>query len=167
MNTADAGKAAVDEGDHWRTYRKLVGNWKGRLDDRFGQGSGQRKYELIFDDQFLIGWHTSVRLPQELSPDGDFHQELSIYSYDADRSAVVLRQFIIEGFVLRFSCDSQPMRFVCASEDIENGPEMRARLTIDFENDYRFLETFELAGPGEELQPFTEVTFTRVPSLEE
>ena len=77
---ADAQEGALDEGDRWATYRMLVGTWKGKLDDRFGQGSGQRKYELIFDDQFLIGWHTSVRIPQELSPQGDFHQELSIYS---------------------------------------------------------------------------------------
>jgi len=58
------------------------------------------------------------------------------------------------------------MRLVCVSESIENGPEMRARLTIEFENKYRFSEKFELAGPGEDLQLLTAITFTRVPSLE-
>ena len=38
---------------------------------------------------------------------------------------------------------------------------------IEFENNYRFTEIFEMAGAGEELKPFTAVTFTRVPSLEQ
>jgi hypothetical protein len=160
-------KVAVDEDDRWATYRLLIGTWQGQLDDRLGQGTGQRNYEFIFDDQFLVGWHTSVRLPQELSPDGDFHRELSIYSFDVGRNTVVLRQFINEGFVLQFTCDGKPMQLVCVSENIENGPEMRARLTIDFENKYRFTEKFELAGPGEDLRPLTAITFTRFPSLEE
>lgn len=160
-------EVSVDADDRWATYRLLTGTWEGHMDDQLGQGSGQRKYELIFDDQFLVGWHSSVRLPQELSPHGDFHQELSIYSFDVGRNTVVLRQFIIEGFVLQFACDSKPMRFVCVSENVENGPEMRARLTIEFKNKYRFSEIFELAGTGEDLRPFTAITFTRAPSLEE
>jgi hypothetical protein len=160
-------EVSVDDVDRWATYRMLTGKWEGQLDDRFGQGSAQRKYELIYDDQFLVGRHTSVRLPQELSPQGDFHRELSIYSFDVGRNTVVLRQFIIEGFVLQFTCDSKPTRLVCVSENIENGPEMRARLTIEFENKFRFSEKFELAGPGEDLQLLTAITFTRVPILEE
>lgn len=160
-------QASADEHGRWATYRWLVGAWEGQLDDRFGTGSGHRKYELIFDDQFLVGWHSSLRLPQESSPEGDFHRELSIYSFDADRNTIVLRQFLIEGFVLQFTCNSEPMRLVCVSENVENGAEMSARLTIEFENKFRFSEKFELAGPGEDLQPFTAITFTRVPGLPE
>lgn len=160
-------EVSVDKDDRWATYRLLIGTWAGELDDRLGQGLGQRKYELIFDDQFLVSWHSSVRLPQELSPKGDFHKELSIYSFDANRDTVVLRQFLIEGLVLQFTCNSKTMQLICVSENIENAPEMSARLTIEFENKYRFLEKFELARSGEDLQQFTAITFTRVPSLEE
>ena len=59
------------------------------------------------------------------------------------------------------------VRLVCVSENIENGPEMSARLTIESDNNYSFSEISELAGPGEDLQPFTAITFTRVPGLSE
>lgn len=162
----DSGEPA-DKSGHWADYRLLAGTWEGRMDDRFGRGSAKRNYKFIFDDMFLVGWHTSVRQPQELSPDGDFHRELSIFSFDDERDSVVLRQFLIEGFVLQFVCESKRMRLTCVSEHVENGAEIRARLTIEFENRYKFSELFELASGGEELRPFTAITFMRMPSLRE
>lgn len=43
-------EASVDEEDRWAIYRLLTGTWEVQMDARLGQGSAQRKYELIFDD---------------------------------------------------------------------------------------------------------------------
>jgi len=153
--------------DAWAAHRLLPGRWEIEIDGRLGQGTGNRHYEFIFNDQFLIGRHASIRLPQEQSPEGDYHRELSIYSFDSERDTIVLRQFIVEGYVLQFTCDTEPMRIVCETESIENGTGMAARMTLEFANPYRFSEVFELASPGEELQVYFKNTFTRMPSLED
>ena len=129
--------------------------------------TGNRHYEFIFNDQFLVGRHASIRLPQELSPKGDYHRELSVYSFDSERDTIVLRQFIIEGYVLQYACETEPMRFVCVTENVENGTGMAARMTLEFESPYRFSEVFELADPGKELQVYFTNIFTRIPSLED
>ena len=69
--------------------------------------------------------------------------------------------------MLQFTCKDEPMRIICVAKNVENGPGMKARLTIQFDTVFRFSEIFELAGPGEELMPFTAITFTRVASLSE
>jgi hypothetical protein len=153
--------------DPWVAHRKLPGTWEAEIDGRLGQGTGYRRYEFIFDGQFLVGRHASVRLPQELSPDGDYHRELSVYSFDSDRQTLMLRQFIVEGYVLQFTCETEPLKFVCETEKIENGPNMAARMTVEFESSYRFTENFELANPGEELQSYLTISWTRVPSLDD
>ena len=153
--------------DAWAVHRLLPGRWEIKIDGRLGQGTGNRHYEFIFNDQFLVGRHASIRLPQEQSPDGDYHRELTIYSFDSERNTIVLRQFIVEGYVLQFTCETESMRFVCVTENIENGTGMAARTTLEFTNPYQFSEVFELAGPGEELQVYFKNTFTRMPTLED
>jgi hypothetical protein len=106
-----------------------------------------------------------VRLPQEKSPAGDHHRELAVYSYDRERGTIVLREFMLEGYVLRSTCETEPRRFVCTAESIESGPGMQARLTVEISDAYSFDETFELASPGEELQVYFTNTWTRVPDL--
>ena len=162
----DAPDNATKE-DPWVAHRLLPGNWEADIDGRLGQGTGLRRYEFIFNDQFLVGRHASIRLPQELSPEGDYHRELSVYSHDSERDTIVLRQFIIEGYVLQFSCETKPSGFVCVTEHIENGNGMAARMTVEFENAYRFSEIFELANPGEDLEVYFTNTWTRTPGLED
>ena len=58
------------------------------------------------------------------------------------------------------------MRIVCSSESIEGGAGMKARKTLEIESPYRFVETYELASPGQELQTYFENTWTREPALE-
>ncbi len=160
-------RETVGKKDAWAPHRLLPGRWEIEIDGRLGQGTGNRHYEFIFNDQFLVGRHASIRLPQEQSPEGDYHRELSVYSFDSERDTIVLRQFIVEGYVLQFTCETEPMRFVCTTENIENGTGMAARMTLEFANPYRFSEVFELANPGEELQVYFTNTFTRVPSLDD
>lgn len=151
--------------DHWGPLALLEGSWHGEVDGRLGKGSGVRRYEFLYDRLYLVTRHSSVRLPQEDTPGGDHHREFTVYSYDRERDTVVLREFNVEGFVLEYDCDVAEKRVVCASSRIENGAQMRARMTLAIDNRYRFEETFELAGPGEELAYFLTVRWTRTPDL--
>ena len=153
------------EPDPWEPLRLLEGTWEGAIDGRLGQGAGRRRYEFILDGLYLLSRHASVRLPQEKSPVGDDHRELAIYSFDRERGTIVLRQFVVEGFVLRYACEVEPRRFVCTSESVENGTGMRARLTVEISNRYRFEEVFELASAGQELEVFFTNRWTRIPDL--
>jgi hypothetical protein len=160
-----AGEEQAAKPDPWEPFRYLEGTWEGAIQGRLGEGVGQRRYEFILDGLYLVSRHASVRLPQEKSPKGDYHRELAVYSFDREREAIVMREFIVEGFVLQYLCQVEPKRFVCTSESVESGPGMRARLTVEVSHRYRFRETFELASPGQELEVFFTNSWTRVPDL--
>ena len=156
---------AAAEGDPWRLLRMLEGRCEGTIDGRLGTGTGVREYELILDDTYLKFEQASVRLPQEKSPAGDHHRELSVFSFDSARQTLVLREFMVEGFVLTSTCETEGTRIVCTSERVESGPGMRSRLTIEIIDAYSFAETFELASPGEELAVYFTNRWTRIPAL--
>ena len=161
-----AQEEAAQPEDPWAPFRLLVGSWEGAIDGRLGSGTGVREYELILDGNFLLSRHASVRLPQEKSPGGDHHRELSIFSFDQEREQVVLRSFMVEGFVNEYACEVEGLRFVCATENVESGSGWRARVTIEIHDPYSFDETFELASPGQELAVYFTNTWTRSPALE-
>ena len=167
-----AGQSMADNGDPqdsdpWQVFRLLEGHWSGEIAGRLGTGQGVRRYRFIHDGTFVEMRHTSVRPPQEKSPRGDHHKELAIFSYDRDREALILREFLVEGFVNQYVCDVEPTRFRCTTESVENGPDMKARLTIDVADAWNFTETFEIAGAGKDLEVFFANRWTRVPSLED
>jgi hypothetical protein len=151
--------------DPWAPFRLLEGKWEGAVDGIFGQGAAHRSYEFILDGKFVHMRHASVRLPQEKSPKGDHHREITVYSFDSERETIVMRAFIVEGYVLRYTCEVEPKRFVCNTESVEGGTGMQARVTIEIADGYRFEETFELASPGQELKVFFTNSWTRVPDL--
>lgn len=155
----------VAEQAPWETFRLLEGSWEAAIEGRLGKGTGIRRYQFIFDGRYLVSRHASVRLPQEKSPAGDYHRELAVYSFDRERGMIVLREFIVEGYVLRYACQVEPKRFVCTSENVESGPGMRARLTVEIKDRYRFEEIFELAAPGKELELYFTNHWTRVPDF--
>ncbi|UCC83986.1 MAG: hypothetical protein JSW46_03360 [Gemmatimonadota bacterium] len=166
---AQDGPAAQDQDaeiDPWAPLRLLEGTWEGVIDGRLGHGTGRRSYEFIHGGRYLVSRHASVRLPQDESPEGDYHRELAVYSYDRERGTIVSREFMVEGFVTTSTCETEPMRFVCTAEAIESGPGMQSRLTVEISNPYQFVEIFELAWPGEELQVYFTNTWTRVPDLQ-
>ncbi len=158
-------EAQTKPDDPWGPLRMLVGHWEGSIDGRLGTGFGIRDYEFILEDNFLMFRHASVREPQDKSPQGDHHRELSVFSFDSERKKIVLREFMVEGFVIQYVCDVASPRTICVTEHVESGPGMRARLTLKINNPYRFEETFELAGPGEELAHYFTNRWTRRPSL--
>jgi hypothetical protein len=173
VGVSGAGAQEASEGtvapaaDPWEPLRLLEGSWEGTIDGRLGQGIGVRRYEFALEDRYVVARHTSVRPPQEKSPKGDHHRELAIYSFDRERKTLVLREFMSEGYVLRYACDVAPKRFVCTTEAVENGPGMKARLTVEIADRYRFREIFELASPGQELEVYFTNDWTRVPDLKD
>jgi hypothetical protein len=160
-------EAPAAERDPWEPFRLLPGTWEGSIDGRLGQGTGVRRYEFLHDERFLLSRHSSVRLPQEKSPKGDHHRELGVFSFDRERGTIVYREFIVEGFVLRYTCAVEPRRFVCTTESVENGSGMRARLTVEVADRFRLDEIFELASPGQELQVYFTNRWTRRPALDD
>jgi hypothetical protein len=162
---AKSEAAGDSPADPWAPLRLLEGTWEGAIDGRLGQGHGVRRYEWLFDGLYLASRHTSVRLPQEKSPQGDHHRELAVYSFDREREAIVLRAFMVEGYVLRYRCEVETMSFVCTTEEVESGAGMRGRLTVTITDRYRFEERFELASPGQDLQLYFTNRWTRVPDL--
>ncbi|MFQ5528277.1 MAG: hypothetical protein ACE5GX_18735 [Thermoanaerobaculia bacterium] len=152
--------------DPWEPLRFLAGEWNGSIDGRLGTGTGKRHYELVLGGRFLVMKHSSVRLPQEKSPEGDNHEEIGIFSVDGERNKLVLRSFNIEGFTLRYVCSRETGRLVCVTEEIENGRGIRARLTLTKQSRHSFEEVFEIAWREEEdLSVYFTNTWTRSPDL--
>ena len=157
---------AAQASDPWGPLRQLEGQWEGTIEGALGSGKGSRQFEFVLDGQFLLYRHASVRLPQEKSPKGDHHRELAVFSYDSERKTIVLREFMVEGFVVRSLCEVTEYRVVCVSEEVESGKGIRARLTLEFESDHGFKEIYELAFPKDEtLKHYLANRWTRLPVL--
>ncbi|MFQ5525226.1 MAG: hypothetical protein ACE5GX_03095 [Thermoanaerobaculia bacterium] len=154
--------------DLWRLLGDLAGRWEGAIDGRLGTGSGVREYEFVLEKNFLMWRHASVRLPQEMSPKGDYHREIGFFSFDPERKKLVLRTFIVEDFVNQYVCEVEERTVVCVMEksEGEGGSGWGGRLTLEIHDAYRFDEIFELAAPGQELAVYLTNTWNRVPALE-
>ncbi len=139
----------------------LAGTWEGEIDGKLGVGKGMRRYEFVLGGRFLLSRHLSVRLPQAKSAKGDQHEEIGVFSYDTERKTIVYREFMVEGVVVQSPCAVTGTKVVCTSESVESGPGIRARLTLEIADRFRFTEKYELAFPGEELQPYVTVHWTR------
>ena len=159
-------ESATPEPDPWGSLKLLAGSWEGAIEGKLGTGRGIRRYELM-GDAFLVCRHASVRLPQEKSPRGDQHEELGVFSYDSERRTIVYREFFpMEGVVVRSPCAIDGMRVVCTAEAVESGSGIRARLTLEIVDRYRFKEVYELAFPGQDLSVYFTNEWTRIPQIE-
>lgn len=152
--------------DPWATVRPLVGAWEASLD---GAGAA-RRCEWVLNDRYVFCRAALVRPPAEGNPRGDLHEELAVFSFDRERRALVYREFVVEGFVNTYLCDGgqpgkEPGKLVCTSESVENGPGVRARLTFEIADRFRFVEVFEVAWPGKELEIYATNRWSRVPEL--
>ena len=149
----------------WEPFKYFAGSWDGHETGMAGIGKGNRTYEFIMDNVYLFYKNTSKFEPQEKNPDGEVHIDWSFFSYDRTRKKFVLREFHIESFVNQYTLDSlshDGMHFVFVSESLENAPKgMRGRITITIKNDNEFVETFELAFPGEDYSLFLTNYWTR------
>ena len=163
---ASAGEdAATDRADPWVLVRMLVGSWQGAIDGKLGQGRAVRRYELVVGGKYVMSRHSSVRLPQEKSPEGDQHEEIGLFSFDSERKILVYRVFMIEGVVSRYACEATATKLVCTTEAVESGPGIRARLTLEIRDRFQFVERFELGWPGQEIELYFTNQWTRAPAL--
>ncbi|MBN2410586.1 hypothetical protein JXQ31_02765 [candidate division KSB1 bacterium] len=144
----------------WEPFDYFVGNWDGHETGRAGIGKGDRSYQFIMDGHFLFMKNISRFEPQEKNPDGETHEDWTIFSFDEARQKFIIRQFNIEGFINRFVLDSLVNRnntFIFTSESSENAPPgLRARLSYYIQDQDEFRETFELAMPGKDFVLFLE-----------
>jgi len=151
--------------DVWGPLQFLVGNWEGSGEGRPGKSRVRRQYQFVLNGKFLQVKNKSVYDTQEKNPSGEVHEDWGFFSFDRNRGTFVFRQFHVEGFVNQYVLEvpadaDQPLRFV--SEAIENTPAgWRARETYKKISDDEFIETFDLAEPGKDLEPYTENHFRR------
>jgi hypothetical protein len=151
--------------DRFALLRAFRGRWRGEGSGQPGKSRVERTYEFVLRDRYLHVRNVSVYLPQEKNPKGERHEDWGMFSYDATRTRLVLRQFHVEGFVNQYvldraSDDGKEMVFV--SEAIENIPAgYRARESYRFTNPDIFEETFELAQPGKDFEVYVRTKFTR------
>jgi hypothetical protein len=154
------------ETDVWEPLRFFVGRWEGVSQGQPGEGTVTREYEFVLKGRFLEGRNQSTYRPQQKNPRGEVHEDWSMFSYDKSRKAFVLRQFHLEGFVNQYVAEgvspgSKTFSFV--SESIENiPPGFRARETYELLNADEFIETFDLAEPGQEFELYSRTRFKRV-----
>jgi hypothetical protein len=157
---------APESADPWARVRGLEGEWVGTAEGEPGVGTVHRSYQFILGHRFLHERNVSAYAPKQPGTPGELHEHWSLISFDKRRKQLVLRQFHQEGFVNQYVLDgeqSRPGHLVFVSEALENlDSRWRARETYDVTADDRFVETFELAEPGKELQVYAKSSFTRV-----
>ena len=141
---------AADQ-DRWRAFEYLVGSWTANESASFGEGRGERSYEFVLQDRYLLGRNHSVFPPQDGLPEGDVHDDWTMFSYDADRGTYIVRQFNSEGFVNTFALQDPstlPQRAVFVLEASENASGARGSLTYERRGEDAFDEGFEVTLPG-------------------
>lgn len=149
----------------WIPVKSLIGDWVGKGGGEPGTGDYTRSYKWIFNEKYIEVRNKSVYPPSKNFPKGEIHEDLGYISYDKIRNTFVLRQFHTEGFVNQYKLDSisaDKKTLVFVSEAIENIPAgWRAKETYKLLNNGEFEETFELAEPGQEYQPYSRVKLTK------
>lgn len=151
--------------DRFAALRAFEGRWSGEGNGQPGNSTVKRAYEFVLRDKYLNVRNISEYAPQQKNPKGEKHEDWGMFSYDASRKKLVLRQFHIEGFVNQYvldraSDDGKELIFV--SEAIENIPAgYRARETYRFIGPGVFEEIFELARPGKDFEVYVKTKFTK------
>jgi hypothetical protein len=160
---ADASTKAKP--DPFARLRAFEGRWRGDGSGQSGESKVERTYEFVLSARYLHVRNLSVYPPQEKNAKGEKHEDWGMFSYDANRKKLVLRQFHVEGFVNQYILDrisDDGKELVFLSEAIENVPAgYRARETYRFTGPDSFEETFELAKPGKEFEVYVKTKFTR------
>ena len=139
------------ESDRWAAFEFFAGAWVGEESATFGEGRGERTYELVLQDAYLLSRNRSVFPPHEGLPEGDVHDDWTVLSFDRDRDTYVLRQFNSEGYVNTFVLDaasSPPEHLIFVLDESENARGTRATLTPTRMDANAFEEVFDLTLPG-------------------
>jgi hypothetical protein len=161
-----AQPSAKPKSERFAKLRALEGRWRGEGNGQPGKSTVERSYEFVLGGKYLNARNSSVYAPQPKNPKGEHHEDWGMFSYDAGRKKLVLRQFHIEGFVNQYVLDRESddgKELVFVSEAIENIPKgFRARETYRFNGADSFEEIFELASPNQDFEVYTRTIFSRV-----
>ena len=151
--------------DPWETFRYFLGQWRGIGSGNPGESQVEREYKLVLNEQFIQIINRSVYEPQERNPDGEVHEDIGFLSFDRSRQRYILREFHVEGYVNQYLLedgDTARQTLVLRTEAIENiPPGWQARTTYGILGENEFRETFDLAGPGQELSCYITNEFKR------
>jgi hypothetical protein len=160
--TAPAAEPATF--DPWASVRFLLGQWEGEGQGRPGLSRVSWTFELVLRGRYLQLRGISVFDPQPASPTGERHEELSLFSWDKRRTALVWRQFNAEGFVNQFVLekeDGEELTFV--TESIEGlPPGFRAREVLRRAGPDELHARFAIAAPGKDFELYSESRLRRV-----
>ena len=144
--------------------RGLIGRWQGTSDRQPGRATVEREYTPMFGSRFIQMRNRSTYAPQDKNAKGEVHEDLGVFSLDARRNRLVLRQFHTEGFVNQYILDAASQRLVFTTEAIENiASGWRARETYLILGPDEFEEVFELAEPGKDFELYSRARFKRAP----
>jgi hypothetical protein len=78
----------------WTPFEYFIGSWTGEESASFGAGRGERVYRFILQGRYLISQNVSRFPPQESRPQGETHEDWTIFSYDSVRKTYIIRQLI-------------------------------------------------------------------------
>lgn len=158
-----AGAQAVASKKPLAALDFLIGRWEGSSAGQPGNAQVRREYTRVLGDRFIRVQNQSTYQPQEKNPKGEVHEDVGMFSFDAARQRLILRQFHIEGFVNQYVHDpAETGKVVFVSEALENIPAgWRARETYIAHGADEFEEIFELAGPGKDFELYSHARLTR------
>ena len=135
--------------------RFLIGHWQGHSEG-FGQKSEvEHSYQILFQEQFIQSKTKSTTYAQDGSIK-EVHEDLGMFSFDAERQKVIFRGFYSEGYVNIYVMEDRredENQLVFTTEKTENAGGMMARLRMEIiaENEYEMV--LDLAPAGGEFKP--------------
>lgn len=159
---AHAGEKAASA-DPWQPLSFLLGSWHGLGTGLGGDASVMHTYEFVLQDNFLQMKTVSIPIAAAEGSPGELHEDWGMFSYDADRGKIVLRQFLTEGFVNTYLLDAvgEDGALTFTTESAENAGGMRARLTFRPLDDDTYETDLALASPGKEFFGCRQMRMTR------
>ena len=160
-------ETVAEPADPWQPLRYFLGRWQGTGTGKPGESQVEREYRFVLDEQFIQLTDRAVYEPQERNPEGEIHEEIGYFSYDKNRQRHIFREFHVEGYVNQYVLEEGDLggqKMVLTTEAIENMlPGWQVRTTYEILGENTFRETFDLAGPGQELSCFITIEFERKP----
>lgn len=144
----------------------LIGEWQGVESGMAGDGIGYRTYSKVMFGNYIFVENTSTFPVSQKNPRGEVHQDIGVFSYNANITNIVFREFHTEGFVNIYTLDtlqSSEKSFVFVTREIENNPgNWKARLTLTKISDTEFDEFFEIATDGETYKDFLKNNWKKI-----
>jgi len=143
----------------------FVGQWQGSTSGKPGAGTTTREYRFALNGHFLWQHDRSVYETGNTASPQFIHEDEGYFSYDATQKKILWMQFHSEGLVNEYAlesagADGKSLEFV--TTQIQNLPGFRAKKLYRIVSPDAIDETFWLAPPGKDFEPYTEAHLKRV-----